>query len=98
MPLLFSLGQHRALEIVNRSHRPGEKLMAFMDDLYCSSEPERIDGCMPGSKKHYRPVQASAFMAARPKCGMHQGSDNQCATFWSRLPGHPTPGPESAEA
>ena len=44
MPLLFSVGQHHALEVVNRSFRPEEKLMAFLDEMYCNSDPERVGG------------------------------------------------------
>ena len=34
MPLLFSLGQHAALEDVSRSLVPGEHLFAFLDDIW----------------------------------------------------------------
>ena len=34
MPLLFALGQHRALEAIHESTRPGEHVMAFLDDIY----------------------------------------------------------------
>ena len=34
MPLLFSLGQHGALQAVSRLLRPGEKLFAFLDDIH----------------------------------------------------------------
>ena len=34
MPLLFSLGQHRALVHVRASLRRGERLFAFLDDIY----------------------------------------------------------------
>ena len=38
MPVLFSLGQHHSLEVVNRSLPEDEKVMAFLDDIYCCSE------------------------------------------------------------
>ena len=44
MPLLFSVGQHHALEVVSRSLREGEKVMAFLDDIYFCSEPNRVGG------------------------------------------------------
>ena len=39
MPLLFSLGQHRALVAVQAQLKEGERLFAFFDDIYvvCSS-------------------------------------------------------------
>ena len=43
MLLLFSVGPHHALGVV-RSLRPEEKLMAFLDDMYYSSDPERVGG------------------------------------------------------
>ena len=42
MPLLFSVGQHHALEVVNRSLRDDKKVMAFLDDNYFCSEPNRV--------------------------------------------------------
>ena len=42
MPLLFSLGQHRALQAVSRLLRPGEKLFAFLDDIYVLCPPARV--------------------------------------------------------
>ena len=35
MPLLFSLGQHGALESVQRSLRDGERMLAYLDHLHC---------------------------------------------------------------
>ena len=34
MPLLFSFGQHRALQAVAAQLQDGEKLFAFLDDIY----------------------------------------------------------------
>ena len=34
MPMLFALGQHRALEGIHARMRAGEHVMAFMDDIY----------------------------------------------------------------
>ena len=39
MPLLFALGQHRALEAIHENMRPGEHVMAFLDDIHTSSRP-----------------------------------------------------------
>ena len=42
MPLLFALGQHAALVAVQSQLIAGEKLMAFLDDIYVVTRPERI--------------------------------------------------------
>ena len=41
MPLLFSLGQHPALQRVQAQLREGEYLLAFLDDIYMVTLPER---------------------------------------------------------
>ena len=38
----FSVGQHHAVEVVNRSLRGDENVMAFLDDIYFCSEPNRV--------------------------------------------------------
>ena len=42
MPLLFSVGQHRALVEVQASLRAGERIFAFLDDIYVVCSPERV--------------------------------------------------------
>ena len=42
MPLLFALGQHAALEAVQRQLRVGERLFAYHDDIYVVSPPDRV--------------------------------------------------------
>ena len=42
MPLLFSLGQHAALEAVRARLLPGERLFAFLDDVYVVTTPDRV--------------------------------------------------------
>ena len=41
MPALFCLGLHDALERANANLRPGEKLLAYLDDVYIISSPDR---------------------------------------------------------
>ena len=41
MPMLFSLGQHAALMAVAAKLREGERLLAFLDDLYIVTSPDR---------------------------------------------------------
>ena len=41
MPALFALGQHAALAEVRRQLRPDECLLAYLDDIYVITSPER---------------------------------------------------------
>ena len=41
MPALFCLGLHDALERANANLQPGEKLLAYLDDVYIVSSPAR---------------------------------------------------------
>ena len=49
MPLLFSLGQHASLEALQRRMRPTERLMAYLDDIYFASKPERVGDVVAAS-------------------------------------------------
>ena len=42
MPLLFSLGQHRSLDSISGRLRAGEKIMAYLDDVYVVCAPHRV--------------------------------------------------------
>ena len=42
MPLVFSLGQHAALQAVKDQLLEGERLFAFLDDIYVVTTPERV--------------------------------------------------------
>ena len=42
MPLLFFLGQHAALEAVKARLLPGERIFAFLDDVYVVTLPRRV--------------------------------------------------------
>ena len=42
MPLLFCLGQHPGLAAVSAALQDGERLFAFLDDLYVVCRPERV--------------------------------------------------------
>ena len=45
MPLLFALGQHTALLEASDRLDEGEWLVAFLDDLYALSGPDRTVDC-----------------------------------------------------
>ena len=47
MPMLFSLGQHAALVAISERLEDGERLLAFLDDLYVVSTPERTVAVQP---------------------------------------------------
>ena len=42
MPMLFSIGQHPALEAAQRRLRDNEKFFAFMDDVVFVCSPDRV--------------------------------------------------------
>ena len=42
MPLLFALGQHAVLEGVQAKLLEGEKLFAYLDDVYIFCQPDRV--------------------------------------------------------
>ena len=42
MPALFALGQHQALEAIQGSLQQSEILMAFLDDVYVTTLPDRV--------------------------------------------------------
>ena len=42
MPMLFSLGEHPALEAIQRRLIDGEKLLAYLDDVTVICSPERV--------------------------------------------------------
>ena len=42
MPLLFNLGQHRALEAIATRLEEGERLFAYLDDVYVVCNPARL--------------------------------------------------------
>ena len=42
MPLLFALGQHASLRAIDDRLAEGDRLMAFLDDVYITTDPERL--------------------------------------------------------
>ena len=42
MPLLFCLGQHGALEALQHQLCDGERLLAFLDDIYLATPPFQV--------------------------------------------------------
>ena len=69
LQLLFSVGQH-ALEVVNRSLRDDEKVMAFLDDIYFCSEPNRVGVVYAVIEEALQHHAGISIHGARLKCGM----------------------------
>ena len=42
MPMLYALGQHQALRVVQSHLGAGESLFAFHDDIHTESQVERV--------------------------------------------------------
>ena len=83
MPLLFSLGQHKALLRVQERLRRGESLMAFLDDIYVVTVPERV-------VEVHRMLEESLWADAGIR--VHQGKTQ----IWNRA-GEKPPGCEVLE-
>ena len=58
LPLLFCLGQHRAPDSAQRQLCDGERLLAFLDDIYLATPPARV---------------GPAYTAAQQKLWIHAG-------------------------
>ena len=69
MPLLFSLGQHPALQRVQSQLREGEYLLAFLDDINTVTTPERACEVHGFVKEALWSQAEFGFIKARPKCG-----------------------------
>ena len=54
MPMLFSLGQHKALVAANAELREGERLMAFLDDVHVSTLPDRTSDAHAALGEHLK--------------------------------------------
>ena len=52
MPLLFSLGQHRALEAIQSELHDEEFLFAYLDDIYAVVPPERVGAVHTSMQQH----------------------------------------------
>ena len=72
MPLLFSLGVHNALAAGKNRMAPSEHLLAFLDDTFILSVPQRA-----------RPLfDVMGTTLERPAFGTGAGSDPRTSTIW----------------
>ena len=78
MLLLYSLGQHGALEAANDRFTRGERLLAFLDDTFIVTPTAAEVG----------PAYGHVCEALRNRCGIHTGQaiDPQSVTCWKGLP------------
>ena len=93
MPLLFSLGQHAALEAVHRRLMEGERLFAFLDGVYVVTTPRRVgDVHLALQEELFR--HSRILINTRHRCGMQVEFAPKRATCLkeSRKPTTPTPG------
>ena len=78
MPLLFSVGQHRAMVAVQAELREGERLFAFLDDIYVVCPANRVGGHLQGRwSTSYARRQALASIWARRSCGTLKGENHR---------------------
>ena len=69
MPLLFSVGQHAALEATQRSPRQDERLFAFLDDIYLAPSQRGSVTCIIWWSVSCGFTQRSESILAKPTCG-----------------------------
>ena len=72
MPLLFAVGQHGALAATQESLQAGERLVAFLDDMYTVTLPERVGPVNVTLQAVLWRHAKSQFMEVRRKCGTLQ--------------------------
>ena len=73
MPLLFALGQHAILCARDEGLAKGERLMAFLDDVYISTNPE-------GLKQAYGGAERELWRHARIR--VHEGKTQVWNSSW----------------
>ena len=91
MPLLFAVGQHRALEATHRRMNPGEFLMAFHDDVYMAIPPARVGPMHAVVQEEVFVHACTGCITGRLRCGTRPECVPLLATHWSALPGPTIP-------
>ena len=85
MPLWFCLGQKEALQSVQRQLEDGERLFAFLDDVYVVTRPERVGEVYRILEEALRFSRASASTTAKRRSGTSPERVQRRATCWSGL-------------
>ena len=91
MPALFALGQHSALVAVQESLQPTERLMAFLDDVYLVSQPERTAVAHRELGHHLWTRAGSHCMRGRRRSGIGVADAHQVVKASSRQQESQTP-------
>ena len=76
MPMLFALGQHGSLEAAQARLRVGERLMAFLDDIYAVCSPDRVGAVFAIVEQE---------MQARAHVRMHLGKTQVGTEEWCQM-------------
>ena len=76
MPLLFSLGQHSALQSLQSFLLPGEQLFAYLDDIYVVCSPERVGAIF---------TRLKSDLESHARIQVHQGKTK----VWNRAGAEP---------
>ena len=91
MPLLFTLGQHSALEAVNSRLQEDDRLMAFLDDV-CVVNPRPDSVLHSYTALNCGPTCAYGSMEARQECGTAEvrnltavTSSRELQSSWTQL-------------
>ena len=87
MPLLFSLGQHRALVSVAGELRRCEHLFAFHDDLYVTAQPDRVVDIHHSLATHLWNQARITLHQGKTAIWNQGGIYPEVAMLWRRLPG-----------
>ena len=91
MPALFALGQHQAPEAIQESLQPSQTLMAFLDDVYVTTPPERtatVEQSVEVNLWTHARIQANQGKTQVWKRCRERPPD--CDDLFSELTGHPT--------
>ena len=90
VPLLFSLGQHAAFEAVRRRLRVGERLLAFLDDMYVTTTSERVGIVHNILEQELYRHSRSHIHVGKTQVWNAAGVRPPHATSWNVLPKCPT--------
>ena len=79
MPMLFALGQHGALLAIQERLLEGERVFAFLDDIYVVCMPERVADVTPSSNR-------SCLFTRGSKCGTEEVLSRRTSTSSPQRP------------
>ena len=79
MPMMFSLGEHPALEAIRRRLLDDEKLLAYLDDVTVVCQPDRVSAVIA--------IMAEE-LARHAHISIHHGKTPSVEPWWNRTRGH----------